>query len=87
MRSLKSNGGLILGTDLKKKSERNIACVLLCPFVQLLTLPDPCISESCIENRIKLNIYFHTSLWCLKRFYEGLYKPIEAPQRSGKIKI
>ena len=20
----------------------------------------------------KLNFYFHTSLWCLKRFYEGL---------------
>ena len=23
--------------------------------------------------KISLNIYFHTSLWCLKRFYEGLY--------------
>ena len=37
-----------------------------------LTLKDPCISESCIEIKIKLNLYFHTSLWCLKRFYEGL---------------
>ena len=31
-----------------------------------------CISESCIEIKINLNFCFHTSLWCLKRFYEGL---------------
>ena len=37
-----------------------------------LILPVPCISESCIEIKIKLNFSFHTSLWCLKRFYEGL---------------
>ena len=24
------------------------------------------------EKKINLNFYFHTSLWCLKRFYEGL---------------
>ena len=24
------------------------------------------------RKKIKLNFYFHTSLWCLKRFYEGL---------------
>ena len=24
------------------------------------------------EIKIELNFYFHTSLWCLKRFYEGL---------------
>ena len=48
------------------------------------------------EKKIKLNIYFYTSLWCLKRFYEGLaskgfikafIKPFEAPQRSVKIKF
>ena len=33
----------------------------------------PCIPESRIEIKIKLNFYFHTSLWCLKRFYEGNY--------------
>ena len=38
----------------------------------LLTLPSPCISESCIKMKITLNFYIHTSLWCLKRFYEGL---------------
>ena len=40
--------------------------------------------------KIELNFYFHTSLWCLKRFYEGLkafIKPFEVPQRSVKIKI
>ena len=37
-----------------------------------LTLPTPCISESCIKIKINLNFYFQTSLWCLKRFYEGL---------------
>ena len=37
-----------------------------------LTLKDLFISESCIEIKIELNFYFHTSLWCLKRFYEGL---------------
>ena len=36
-----------------------------------LTLPVPCISESCIKIKINLNFYFHTSLWCLKSFYEG----------------
>ena len=37
-----------------------------------LTLNVPCISESCVEIKINLNFYFHASLWCLKRFYEGL---------------
>ena len=41
-------------------------------WTSLLTLKAPCISESCIELKIELNFYFHTSLWCLKRFYEGL---------------
>ena len=40
--------------------------------VSHLTLKDPFISESCIEIKIVLNFYFPTSLWCLKRFYEGL---------------
>ena len=37
----------------------------------VLTRNNPCISKSCIEIKIKLNFYFHTSLWCLKSFYEG----------------
>ena len=39
---------------------------------QSLTLKDRFISEGCIEIKIELKFYFHTSLWCLKRFYEGL---------------
>ena len=37
-----------------------------------LTLKDTFITESCIEIKVELNFYFHTSLWCLKRFYQGL---------------
>ena len=42
------------------------------------------------REKINLNLYFHTSLWCLKKFYEGLkgfHKIFEAPQRSVKIII
>ena len=39
----------------------------------ILTLPAGYISESFIKIKIYLNYYFHTSLWCLKRFYEGLF--------------
>ena len=48
------------------------------------------------RGKIKLNFYFQFSLWCLKRFYEGLkgfmkalkafIKPLGGTQRSGKIK-
>ena len=36
---------------------------------RMLTLPVPITDEG---EKINLNIYFHSSLWCLKRFYEGL---------------
>ena len=36
-----------------------------------LTLPALCIPESSIKIKINRNFYFHTSLWYLKRFYEG----------------
>ena len=41
------------------------------------------------REKNKLNVYFQTSLWCLKRLHEGLkgLKPYEAPHRSVKIKI
>ena len=32
----------------------------------------PMFSENRIKIKINLNFYFQTSLWCLKRFYEGL---------------
>ena len=46
-----------------------MTCIIVSP---VLTGNVPYISESCIEIKIKLNFYFHTSLWCHKRFYEGL---------------
>ena len=39
---------------------------------QRLTLLAQCISESCVQIKINLKFYFHTSLWFLKRFFEGL---------------
>ena len=54
---------------------------------QTLTLP---VSIPYEQKNIKLNIYFHISLWCLKRFSEGLkglHKPFEGPQRCVKIKF
>ena len=39
-----------------------------------LTLPITCISENLNEIKIKLNFYLHNSLWCHKRFYEGLFR-------------
>ena len=38
----------------------------------VFNLPPPCSLESCSKIKINLNFYFHTSLWCLKRFCEGL---------------
>ena len=63
--------------------------------IQVLnTVNDFCIvifvNHSCHDSRqtekINLDFYFHTSLWCLKCFYEGL-KAFIKPQRSVKIKI
>ena len=52
----------------------------------MITLAVPCISEGCIEIKIKLSFYFHTSLWCLKGL-KAFIKPFEAPQRSVKVKV
>ena len=60
------------------------------PIQWKLTLPVPSISEKGIEIKIKLNLYFHTSLWCLKGFMKALkafIEPFEAPQWNVKIKI
>ena len=40
--------------------------------LEQLTLPTPCISESCIRVESNLNFYFYTCFWCLESFYEGL---------------
>ena len=54
-----------------------LPCLVLQLNIEFLTIFDltfkgPFISESCIELKMKLNFHFRTSLWCLKRFYEGL---------------
>ena len=55
-----------------------------------LTLPVPILDE---EGKKYNFFYFHTYLWFLKRFYEGIkgfmktLKPFVAAQRSMKIKI
>ena len=36
------------------------------------------------REKINLNFYFHTSLWCLKRFYESLLRPSENLLRHHK---
>ena len=52
--------------------DSNLFPVYLPMLLSFLTHNITCISESCIEIKTKLNFYFHTSLWCLKRFFEGL---------------
>ena len=48
-----------------------------------LALLAPCISESRIEMKINLNLYFHTSLWYLKRFFKGLHETCGSMQKCG----
>ena len=65
---------------------RKSSFTIVIRYVFVLNLPVPCISESCIEIKT-IKLIFFTSLWCLKRFYEGLKGPFDASQRSVKIKI
>ena len=50
----------------------------------VLSLPIRCILESYIKIKINLNFYFHTSLKCLKRFYERLNLTLFVQYRDGK---
>ena len=50
------------------------------PFIPILTLKDPFISESYTEMKIELNFYFYKAL-------KAFIKPFDAPQRSVKIKM
>ena len=65
--------------SIKQKMQKKVSDIRLCnanflthQFFLMLTLPAPCILESSSKIKIHLNFYFHISLWCLKRFYEGL---------------
>ena len=50
---------------------RNYPFLYSCNF--LFCILNPSRPNPGRREKIKLNFYFHTSLWCLKRFYEGLY--------------
>ena len=62
----------ISGSKKRELSSDNLTICLRSRKVRdgSLSLNAWCISESYIEIKIKLNFYFYTSLWCLKRFYE-----------------
>ena len=55
------------------------------------SLPTRCISESYIKTKINLNLYFHISLWYLKKgfmkAFKAFTKTFEEPQGNMKIKI
>ena len=57
--------------------------------LQTLTLNVPCISESCIERKIKLKFLFSHFFVTpqIAKACKAFIKPFEAPQRSAKIKI
>ena len=74
----------------KTSMENTAASIKVC-VPSLITPFNPSHPDPGQREKINLNFYFHTSLWYLKRFYEGLKglhkKPFEAPQKSVKIKI
>ena len=57
----------------KKKYKGTVLGFLMKAYAKI-SLPVLFISESHIKIKISLNFYFHTSLWCLKRFCKGLKK-------------
>ena len=65
--------GKIAHNDKTDESAEQVWLIfLIFPAGKTLTLYASCISESRIKMKIKLNFCFHTSLSCLKSFYEGL---------------
>ena len=52
--------------------QRVFVCYFCCHIKEKSSISIPWISESCIKIKINVDFYFHTSLWCLERFYEGL---------------
>ena len=56
----------------------------LSSWSHMLTIPVPI---QCKKEKIELNIYFYTFLWCLNRFYEGLlHKTLEGTTKKCKNK-
>ena len=56
---------------ISKPGKKQLMYYIFC--IEIIINPSrPYISESCIKIKINLIFYFHSSLWCCKRFYEGL---------------
>ena len=66
------NFAKFLRTTFLQNTSRRLLLYSFRKMFFILTLSAPCISESCTKTKINLHFYFHTSLWYLKRFYEGL---------------
>ena len=47
-------------------------CAHFVHMIKIKTSLNPSRPNPGRREKIKSNFYFHTSLWCLKRFYEGL---------------
>ena len=55
-----------------------------------LTLPAPCISESCLKMKIDLKFFFTLLCGASRGFvkaFKAFIKPFEAQQSSVKVKI
>ena len=50
----------------------NLLCYLSKIFWSIMNIINASHPNPGRREKIKLNFYFHTSLWCPKRFYEGL---------------
>ena len=74
-------------TCMPECTQFQLLCILLSTSQHLawktrLTLPAPCISESCIEIKINLNFYCYTSFWSLSRVESRIL--VQRPQFSKK---
>ena len=58
----------------KLKEVQDVAAIFITRFEDIFENFNPSRPDPGQREKINLNFYFHTSLWCLKRFYESLHK-------------
>ena len=83
--------------ELFSQSQFNIVNLIYCRAYTELQLEFSSESYDCFFNpsrpssgqreKINLNFHFHISLWCLKRFYEGLKGLLKPQKEVGKYTI
>ena len=61
-----------------------LACFLLLSVFVLSILINPSRPDHGQREKINLHFYIHTSLWCLKKFYEE-YKDLKKPKSKVKL--